>query len=291
MAGKRARAVAIAAGAALLGLTGCEQAMRLGPQVAGQPTAIAGASTRTGGTTDPLVGSSDFTVDLWVKAGKAATSEEPCSSSTGSALVASSTRSGIYGATATHLANRWSLSMAADGDLAFAAQAEPVALTPAPPIADPVCADLPGAGVRDGAWHHVAAQRGLDGAVTIWVDGKQAGSGTSGAGALDRVAPSAPFSADTTISLVGGPYEVRVIDEVRLSRGFRYTRTFTPPTSPARTDDRTLGLWHLDEIVRRQDRDVTPDASGQAPAHDLVLTLPIPAGTDDGLVGDSPFIR
>lgn len=291
MAGKRARAAALAAGVALLGLSGCEQAIRLGPQAPGQPTAIVGASTRTGGTADPLVGSSDFTVDLWVKTAKPATSEEPCSGSTGSGLVASSTRSGIAGATATHLANRWSLSLAADGDVVFAAQAEPVALTPAPPIADPVCADLPGVGVRDGAWHHVAAQRALGGAVTIWVDGRQAGAGTSGTGALDRVAPSASFGVDTTVSLVGGTYEVKVIDEVRLSRGLRHTRAFTPPRSPYGTDDRTVALWHLDEIVRRQDRDVTPDASGQAPAHDLVLTLPIPAGTDDGLAGDSPFIR
>lgn len=289
MAGKLV-AVAVAA-VTVVALAGCERSMRFGQQEAGQPKAFR-IATSTSPT--PILGATPVTIETWIKTQPAAGSlpDFPCAAA-GQALVRSAGYSSYFGYYAPTVENRWVLGLDPDGDVFFAAQRESIPATDSDTaIPAAVCTPLPGVGVRDGAWHHIAAQRTLDGAVTIWIDGQRKGSGTSGAGSLD-LRSTVPFGQFTdTISLGGhsipsststAPY-VGALDEVRISNTLRYSGTFTRATAIFVADSETLALWHLDGL----EGDTVPDTSGGG--RHLTPVEAGSGGTGDGFAGESPFI-
>ncbi|HEX2575889.1 MAG TPA: LamG-like jellyroll fold domain-containing protein [Aquihabitans sp.] len=278
---------------AVVALAGCEQSMRFGditpPGGAPGPGRF-GIVEATMGGAGPLVGAGDLTVELWVKTPAGSAEPMPCSSA-GEGLVQSAMTEypGIY-----YRTNRWGLGLAADGDVFFGAAPERVpATTDAYEIPHPVCTDLAGAGVRDGAWHHLAVVRTVAGEVTIFVDGTLATTGTSGAGALNQ--PGVFATPHTRFRVAGqaavssrDPFFTGQIDELRISTGRRYVTPFTPATDPFTADAATTGLWHFDEVVRSpQNSRYVPEASGKGPS--LVATT-VYLDSGDPLVGDSPFI-
>jgi hypothetical protein len=61
------------------------------------------------------------------------------------------------------------------------------------------------------------------------------------------------------------PYFFGWIDELRVSKGIRYTQTFKPPAGPFTSDSITLALYHFDEGIG----DLLTDRSGATggPSH------------------------
>lgn len=106
--------------------------------------------------------------------------------------------------------------------------------------------------LRDGAWHHVAAQfRVSDGLMEIFVDGVEEDSldGPNGAVNYDGNAPAtdayhyiAKEKLDLTYGFNGD------VSMIRVSDARRYTgTTYTVPTSPFSDDANTVGLYFFDE--------------------------------------------
>lgn len=118
--------------------------------------------------------------------------------------------------------------------------------------------------VLDGAWHHVAiARRRSDGYLWIWLDGTLEASGDGPDGDLSYPDDGVPGS------FCGGPCDFSdpflvigaekhdagsaypsfsgLVDELRISTVLRYEAAFTPSSSPFTTDADTAGLYHFDE--------------------------------------------
>jgi hypothetical protein len=117
--------------------------------------------------------------------------------------------------------------------------------------------------ITDGAWHHVAvSRRRSDGWLRIWVDGRLDASadgpdgdvsypdGSVGGSYCDGVCRNDPFLVIGAEKHDAGPEYPSFagwVDELRVSRGIRYTTAFTPRTSRFRPDDDTRALYHFDE--------------------------------------------
>jgi hypothetical protein len=113
--------------------------------------------------------------------------------------------------------------------------------------------------VLDDQWHHIAAQHGLDGRMSLYVDGRLEADYNNG--------PTGDLSYpdDGTTNYCGGvcsnnPYLVigaekhdiglhysGWLTEVRLSTTQRYSTNFTRPTQPFVADANTAALYHFDE--------------------------------------------
>ncbi len=137
-----------------------------------------------------------------------------------------------------------------------------------------VCTDLPGAGVLDGRWHHVAVQRGSVGRLQIWVDGVRRANAAGPNGDLsypDGVAgarvtdPFLVLGAEKHDAGPAYPSFAGTLDELRISTGQRYTAAFTPRRRPFTTDARTVGLYHFDEATGRTVRDTSAAPGGPSP--------------------------
>lgn len=280
----------VAAVISVLALAGCERSMRFGQQTEGAPKAFVKATLNQEA---PFYEATPLTIEVWVKAPPATCclSEFPAD---GPSLVRSESITGYYGFIPLTVQNRAVFGITPDGDLFYGAQRESIPLADRDTsVPSKVRARLPGVGVRDGKWHHVAVQRTLDGGVTIWFDGSPMGSGTSGAGALD-LRPPGPWAQNNNLLTVGGqslpmydataPFD-GILDELRISNVARYSGTFTPPTSKFQADQATLGLWHFDGL----DGGKVADSSGRA--RNLMPLEAGPGGTGDGFAGDSPFIK
>lgn len=238
---------ALVVAAALL-LAGCDRSVRFGGTGTGRADRI---EIRVDPPTPVDVGSGAFTIELWVKARAAdnARGTATCGSGTygwitGHVLVdrdrypVSGTDGRDFGA-----------SVSRTGDLAFGAENGAGAKATA-------CTSLSGAGVLDGAWHHVAFQRTAGGSLQIWVDGRkraQVGgpsgdlsypNGVGGARATDPYLVIAAEKHD-----VGPEYASfrGSIDEIRVSNVARYTADGARPAGRFTPDSRTVGLYHLDE--------------------------------------------
>lgn len=93
--------------------------------------------------------------------------------------------------------------------------------------------------IQDDQWHHVAAVRVPGGTGRLYVDGARVFDIPGGATFADT-ASIGGFGAVTGFDWLGQ------LDEVRLSKGARYTGdSFTVPTSPLTADASTVGLYHL----------------------------------------------
>jgi glucose/arabinose dehydrogenase len=117
--------------------------------------------------------------------------------------------------------------------------------------------------VTDGAWHHVAVtRRRSDGRLRIYVDGLLDAEGPGNTGEDRDVSyrngrlDGSPTGADPFLVIGAGKHDMGPhspsyrgwIDEVRLSKGQRYTGdAFTLPSKPFKSDTSTLALYHFDE--------------------------------------------
>lgn len=84
------------------------------------------------------------------------------------------------------------------------------------------------ASFNNGQWRHVAVCR-LGSLFYVWVDGNPAsGSPAVNAGPISQRGNVGVLSFGST----SGNVWPGLIDEIRVSRGCRYTTAFTPPTAP-----------------------------------------------------------
>ena len=122
--------------------------------------------------------------------------------------------------------------------------------------------------LADGIWHHVAVQRRIsDGWMSIYVDGVLDAEADGPDGDISYPDDGTPLSVcgtGGTSTCSNDPYLVfgaekhdqeratylsfhGWLDETRLSNVLRYSAAFTRPASPFSTDGDTVGLWHFDE--------------------------------------------
>lgn len=112
-------------------------------------------------------------------------------------------------------------------------------------------------------WHHIAMMYdGNSGLISLWVDGKANGSGL--------LSPKGPLPKTTGNLVIGGTTVNSgrfngYIDEVRLSKVYRYKSEFDPRGSYT-NDVNTVGLYHFDEGTG------TTSADASAKKHDATLT-------------------
>lgn len=101
----------------------------------------------------------------------------------------------------------------------------------------------------DGAWHHVAFVRRINGSWSVYADGVQVVNGGPGTGlGNDCWLTCSPINAVTT-TVLGSPSpnkEAWDIDELRVSDSERYHSGFVPPRR-FDNDNRTMMLLHFDE--------------------------------------------
>ena len=130
--------------------------------------------------------------------------------------------------------------------------------------------------ITDDRWHHVAIQRQRsDGTLWIFVDGRLEASAVGPVGdlsypdGLTAALETDPFLGlgawKNEASLSLHPYFSGWIDELRISKGVRYTQNFKPPSGPFVSDANTLALYHFDEGIG----DLINDRSGApgGPSH------------------------
>ena len=99
--------------------------------------------------------------------------------------------------------------------------------------------------ICDDKWHHVAMVLEAD-RIRLFVDGKNVATQKCQRTDMKTVAGGLAIG-----SLVDQGFGCQgLIDEVRISRG---ERTFEKaPTTPYTVDERTLGLWHFDELIEQK---------------------------------------
>ena len=121
--------------------------------------------------------------------------------------------------------------------------------------------------ICDGQWHHVAMIVEPE-RIRLSVDGKQVadqvhkrtGKATEPGGlALASL-------VDRAIGCTG------LVDEVRISKGIRQITSI--PDKPYVTDDSTIALWHLDELVEQKRlEDAGPSGGGEADSRESRITI------------------
>ena len=129
--------------------------------------------------------------------------------------------------------------------------------------------------VLDDAWHHIAVdRRRSDGRMRIWVDGvlDAAGDGPDGdvsyppgARGASPDDPSVVFGAGKVRAGAPSPAFEGNLDEIRISTVLRYETTFTRPRKPFVPDAATAALYHLDDGAGDRVSDVSGAAGG--PSH------------------------
>ncbi len=130
--------------------------------------------------------------------------------------------------------------------------------------------------VDDGLWHHIAIQRSLAGAMSLYVDGVLDAVGSDPGGDISYPDDGIPgpfcngspcINSDPFIVLAAEKHDAGPafpsfagwLDELRFSNTLRYVGSAFPrPTAPFTADPATVGLYHFDEGVG----DVIGDASG-----------------------------
>src|SRR5262245_39650849 len=180
------------------------------------------------------VGATDFTIEMWLKGTLA---DNPNTRRCGD---------GVYGWIDGNIffdrdrfdpPNAFGISVGGGGRVTFGVH------LPTNAVAT-LCGNVP---VMDGNWHHVAVTRRLNGEIRIFVDGQPDGTMMGPAGDIsypDDGQPSTQpncggqrcFNSDPFIVLgaekhdaIPGTLDYKGrMDEVRISRGLRYTGAFTP---------------------------------------------------------------
>jgi hypothetical protein len=130
--------------------------------------------------------------------------------------------------------------------------------------------------ITDDRWHHIAVQRQFpNGMLSIFVDGRLEATADGPDGDLSYPDSHVPdleidpflglgaWKDENNLSIY--PYFFGWIDELRVSKGIRYTLNFKPPAGPFTSDSTTLALYHFDEGIG----DLLTDRSGATggPSH------------------------
>jgi hypothetical protein len=221
------------------------------------------------------VGSSDFTIELWMKAFAAdyPGSPPPC------------VEGGDSWINGYILVDRDVFGAGDFGDFGVSIYGGRVAFGVAVGgPADTICGTT---SVVTGAWRHVALTRnGATGHLRIFVDGvlERTGSGPPGnASYRDGRATSYPtsdpflvFGAEKHDAGPAYPSYRGLLDEVRLSTTIRYAAPFAPPGLPFTTDAATAALYHFDEGTGTTLRDSSGAAGG--PSNGVVKVGGSPVG-------------
>lgn len=148
--------------------------------------------------------------------------------------------------------------------------------------------------VLDNVWHHVAVTRQRQtGQLKIFVDGAQEAFVSDPGASLDvqyNPAHAAPNVADPLLVLGAQKRDALsarafrgLIDELRVSRGLRYTGTGPRPSAPFTPDGNTFALYHFDEATGT---DIVDAANANASPGVLVPTA---AGAAAHRSTDVPF--
>ncbi len=111
--------------------------------------------------------------------------------------------------------------------------------------------------VTDGAWHHIAITRSLDGWMHIFVDGQLDASELGPSGNISYLDGHTIYDPNDPYLVVGAekfdynpaqrPAFHGWLDEVRFSTIIRYAGNFTPPDNVFVPDAETVALLHFDE--------------------------------------------
>ncbi|MEJ2550273.1 MAG: SpoIID/LytB domain-containing protein [Anaerolineales bacterium] len=109
--------------------------------------------------------------------------------------------------------------------------------------------------VTDGAWHHVAVTRSLDGWMQIFVDGQLDTADQGPVGDISYTDDHIAYHVNDPYLVIGAEkfdQSTRLdfdgwLDEMRFSSVVRYTENFTPPNAPYTTDADTVIIFHFDE--------------------------------------------
>ncbi len=206
------------------------------------------------GTTANL-GATDFTVEFWMAAagadntGTSVSCNVPSTTWIHGRVVLDRDR---WPAGAGPEGRDWGVSVTSDGRVAFGVMTANGSAAGGP--AWTACTG--GVNALDGAWHHIAVQRTVTGAMEIWVDGtrRAAAAGPAGDLSFPHGWPSAHAATDAYLGIgaekadatAAFPAYKGYLDELRLSTLRRYGTTFARPTGPFVPDSATAALYHFD---------------------------------------------
>ncbi len=95
---------------------------------------------------------------------------------------------------------------------------------------------------KNGGWRHISATYNqATEELNLYIDGEKQGVAFTITG--ERLMPSSEMIIEN------GNYRDLYIDEMRISKGVRYSENFTPSIIPFVTDVTTAALWHFNEIA------------------------------------------
>jgi len=146
--------------------------------------------------------------------------------------------------------------------------------------------------VTDGAWHHVAVTRTMDGWMQIFVDGQLDVDGEGFGGDISYTDDHIPYHLNDPYLVIGAEkfdQATRLdfdgwLDEMRFSSTIRYTDNFTPPDAPYTPDADTVLIYHFDEGFGYDIHDFSEHPDG--PSDALRYLGDLPAGPQWSI--DSP---
>ena len=131
--------------------------------------------------------------------------------------------------------------------------------------------------ITDGSWHHIAVTRETgSGQLAIYVDGNLDVNGEGPTGDISyRIGRSSQYANDPFLVIGAEKHDAGAeypsfrgwIDEVRISEGIRYSKSFVPLDQPLTPDETTLALFHFDEGPAGACTGEVLDAAGQNTAY------------------------
>ena len=196
------------------------------------------------------VGADDFTIEFWMKAAAADNAAEAIACGDNVAWINGNI---VVDRDRYNQGRKWGLSLAGGRWVAGVTDEANVSRT--------LCAQT---FVLDDAWHHIAFQRRIsDGQMWIFLDGEIDGMEIGPPGDISYPDDGVPGdfcggpcnNSDPFIVLGAEKHDAGpdypsyngYLDELRISRGLRYTTEYTPPSAPFESDVDTKALYHFDE--------------------------------------------
>ena len=198
------------------------------------------------------VGSTDFTIELWMRANAADNDAGP---------IACDDYNWINGNIRNILVDRDRFNQGRAFGLSIGGGLLSFGVINQSSLSETICGTT---NVLDGEWHHVAVARRIsDGFLWIWLDGslEASGDGPDGdisypddgvpgnlcGGPCDFSDPFLVIAAEKHDAGSAYPSYAGLVDEPRISTVLRYTADFLPPAGPFTSDADTAGLYHFDE--------------------------------------------
>lgn len=210
------------------------------------------------------VGSSDFTIEWWMKATRAGNRQRPVECGPNLNWINGNI---VLDRDRFNQGRKYGVSLAG-GRIAFG-------VTGADDDHRTICGSTD---VADGTWHHVAVQRRrVDGYMWIFVDGRLDAEGNGPTGDVSYPDDGVPGSFCGGPCLRSDPFLVMGaekhdagpawpaysgwLDEMRISTVLRYEGGFQRPTQAFAADSATVALWHFDEGEGETVADSSPHGS------------------------------